>query len=179
MGDAQAVLEMEVLLGRRSGKAMAIARAFFQAAKRGDTAEGVRLLHECNGPDLMRETLLQRDGCGNVPLHHANNLKCAELIFTPVPSSKQVKNFKQQTPLHTFLTRIPDDEGAIKLLAEDPYVDILACDADGISPAMLSTGKARKFVEDFLPGWSAIEDALKKRLDEVSGALDAVHCHWP
>merc|ERR1719223_1101503 len=102
MVDASAVFEVETLLGLKSGHVMQLSRELFVAAKRGD-AQGLRdlLKHQ----DCSADLLLQRDGGGNVVLHHAANLECAALLVEAEPRAKQVLNARGHSPVHTYVLR--------------------------------------------------------------------------
>lgn len=191
--DASAVLEVEVLLQTKGGQSMQLAKELFTAAKQGDAAALQQLF---NHPEFSPELLLQRDGSGNVALHHAANAECAALLAEREPQAKDVVNGQGRLPVHTYVMRQPEDTAAMACLVGgqdwaslhtvwfsgefamsmpveararilEADRQLLRRDENGISAAMMLQGPVRAGLEARIVPWSDFQAAL-----ETEGALE-------
>jgi len=153
VGDASAVLEVEVLLNRKSGKAMQLSNDIFVAAKRGDYKTVVGMVEHTG---FSADIFLQRDGGGNVVLHHAATLPIAKFLAEHEPSAKTILNAQGQVPLLTYLRRCPEESDVLESLAVSDS-DVLLQDINGMSAAMIAQGPGRVAFEaqDWLLGVSS------------------------
>eukprot|EP00746_Dinoflagellata_sp_MGD_P001265 gnl/MRDRNA2_/MRDRNA2_102381_c0_seq1.p1 gnl/MRDRNA2_/MRDRNA2_102381_c0~~gnl/MRDRNA2_/MRDRNA2_102381_c0_seq1.p1 ORF type:complete len:877 (+),score=177.29 gnl/MRDRNA2_/MRDRNA2_102381_c0_seq1:76-2631(+) len=178
--DSSAVFETEVLLGQKKGSSMERIREMFTAAKRGDAKFLEKTLQEWReqDPETLAKALLQRDGGGNVILHHAANQACAKLLAEAEPSALSIKNKAKQTPLHTYLGRVPE-------ATESPWKDLqenisqyFCLDAKGLSAAMQTEGAAREKMKTLVAPWSDFMAALTKDVREMPSALQTLEDWW-
>eukprot|EP00927_Polykrikos_kofoidii_P038461 TRINITY_DN32801_c0_g1_i1.p1 TRINITY_DN32801_c0_g1~~TRINITY_DN32801_c0_g1_i1.p1 ORF type:complete len:891 (-),score=155.01 TRINITY_DN32801_c0_g1_i1:78-2690(-) len=168
--DASAVFEVEVLLGRKSGNFMQLAKDIFIAVKRDDVSAVKEIMQDLGFSDKI---LVQRDGAGNVALHHAASLEVLQLLVQREPSARVVKNMHGQSPVFTYLMRRPDEAEAVGLLAESDN-DLLQLDDNGISAAMVMLGPARGALEARLPSWEQFLAAMDDDVAAVVGNLDGI-----
>ena len=172
---AGAVFELEVLLGLKTAACMAQVERLFAAVKWGDPAAVQELASSEQTPHAA---FLQRDGAGNVALHHARDAQCAALLLQREPKAQAVRNFQGQTPIETLARRHPAEAHAlVRQLAPSGRLDV-ACafrlDDEGVSLAMRLT-KCEGFaalVERHVASWGVFEAALRLEApDDVLRAL--------
>lgn len=166
--DSAAVFETEVLLGKQSGKSMQQISDMFTAAKRGDFEFLEKALKD---PELRKKALLQRDGDGNVMLHHVANAECAKLLIDAEPLALGVKNKKGRTPMQTFLARHPDQMWPGHEVVEQFF----SLDGQGLSAAMRTEGATREKMKSLVPPWSDFMAALATDVHNMQSALQALH----
>eukprot|EP00746_Dinoflagellata_sp_MGD_P147825 gnl/MRDRNA2_/MRDRNA2_80137_c1_seq1.p1 gnl/MRDRNA2_/MRDRNA2_80137_c1~~gnl/MRDRNA2_/MRDRNA2_80137_c1_seq1.p1 ORF type:complete len:1291 (+),score=291.04 gnl/MRDRNA2_/MRDRNA2_80137_c1_seq1:319-3873(+) len=179
---ASAVYEVEVLLGK-SAKTMQACRNLFTAAKKGNLEKLSKIIDsllEEYGEQGFRELCFQRDGCGNVPLHHATTLGCARILVQKGPETTTLKNTDGQSPMHTYIARCRDKEKVSTLSStfQQPPQSIWDLDENGVSGAMWATGFTRENLEEEMPPWDDFQTALEKNINEISPALEAFGTHW-
>lgn len=176
MVQSTAVFEAEVLLGQKKGSSMQTIRDMFTAAKEGNSQFLEKAMED---PGIRKEALLQRDGDGNVMLHHAADRVCAQLLIEAEPLALTINNAKGQTPTHTFLARNPDQMWATIPSPDGLQGTYLFClDAQGLSAAMRTEGAAREKVKSLAPPWSDFVAALEGDVHDMHYALQTLQVKW-
>lgn len=161
--DARAIHETEVLLGEKVAHVLQLARDIVTALRRGKHRD---LEHLLTRPGAA-QALMQRDGGGNVPLHHARDAQSAMLLAKLEPRAKEVKNLRGRLPLHTFAQQATSAEAfgtedALRTLASDAGA-FLDLDEDGLCPAMLLQGnQGPQSTKDLVCSWRETARALRK-----------------
>ena len=173
--DAGAVFELEVLLGLQSGAIMAKVKNLFEAAKRGNAAA---LQEFVSDKKMPQEAFSQRDGAGNVALHHTRDAHCAELLLFREPKAQAARNFKAEVPLNAMARRNTQEAcKVLRWLAETGLLDVrcaLQLDGQGISAAMrlCKHEGVADLIQRHVAPWSALQAALER--DAATDTLAAL-----
>lgn len=156
--EGASLLELEVLLGRKSAHLMQASNDVSHAVKRGDRLTINKVMSGLSREEQI-SVMAQRDGAGNVALHYATDTATISYLLE-LGSSCDIENASGRKPLCTYLIRRPQDSEAIKLLAANP-ADLLLLDKGQICPAMRTVGPARVLCESRLPSWSELLTVLQ------------------
>eukprot|EP00746_Dinoflagellata_sp_MGD_P127558 gnl/MRDRNA2_/MRDRNA2_62107_c0_seq1.p1 gnl/MRDRNA2_/MRDRNA2_62107_c0~~gnl/MRDRNA2_/MRDRNA2_62107_c0_seq1.p1 ORF type:complete len:1219 (+),score=304.54 gnl/MRDRNA2_/MRDRNA2_62107_c0_seq1:75-3731(+) len=152
--EANAVPEMEALLGTQSSAGLKQSAKLFLAVDNDDSDGVMASINE--GADI-----LQRDSLGNLPVHKARSLTVAKILANLDPRTLEVKNLHGETPLQTFVKRQPNDQGSVEVLGGKDVALLLELDDEGVSACMRLSDDAREDAQRGFSSWQEVEVALR------------------
>lgn len=171
-----AVRETQVLLGEKDAVEVQKVNNAFTACKKGDVEFLTKVTRD---PKFPLDGFSERDGSGNVMLHHAADLQCVQLLLEVEPGVRGLLNSDGQSPLHTFVLRNPKDTKATPKMFHEKLADLFRLDCRGVSAAMRKQSAAQEEMLKLVPPWSAFRAALEKsRYLEIHSELKALNATW-